>query len=133
MPRPWDVTLVPLVRLVRAPGGSGVTDHMRREVRARSVFNVVAAMSRLSAGTCAAADANHRSEPTKRSVSRRRTYMMGNADASDRASSEYFGMPSAAIGRDDAVDHIAAVHEIPLLLSTLCPVATRDDEAAVDR
>jgi two-component system chemotaxis response regulator CheB len=32
--------------------------------------------------------------------------------ASDRASSEHFAMPQAAIGRDDAVDHVLPVTEI---------------------
>ncbi len=55
----------------------------------------------------------------------------GTVIAADRASSEHFGMPSAAIGRDDAVDHIAPVDEIPLLLSRLCSAALPDGNAVV--
>jgi two-component system chemotaxis response regulator CheB len=44
----------------------------------------------------------------------------GTVLAADRASSEHYGMPSAAIGRDGVVDHVVPVDEIPLLLSTLC-------------
>ena len=39
--------------------------------------------------------------------------------AADRASSEYFGMPEAAIGRDDAVDYILPVTQIADRLETL--------------
>lgn len=46
----------------------------------------------------------------------------GTVIAADKASSAYFGMPEAAIGRDDAVDHVLAVGEIPALLISL----TRD-------
>jgi two-component system chemotaxis response regulator CheB len=55
----------------------------------------------------------------------------GTVIAADRESSEQFGMPSAAIGRDDAVDHIAPVDEIPGLLSTLCSAVSPDDDAVV--
>jgi hypothetical protein len=40
-------------------------------------------------------------------------------------------MPSAAIGRDDAVDHIAPVDDIPLLLSRLCSAALPDGNSVV--
>lgn len=39
--------------------------------------------------------------------------------AADKASSAYFGMAEAAIGRDDAVDHVLPVGEIPALLISL--------------
>jgi two-component system, chemotaxis family, protein-glutamate methylesterase/glutaminase len=42
--------------------------------------------------------------------------------ASDRASSEHFAMPQAAIGRDDAVDHVLPVTQIaPFLCEHLSP------------
>lgn len=39
--------------------------------------------------------------------------------ASDKASSAHFSMPEAAIGRDDAVDHVVPVEEIGALLVAL--------------
>ena len=45
----------------------------------------------------------------------------GTVIAADRASSAQFGMPSAAIGRDDAVTHVLPVEEIPRLLAELVP------------
>jgi two-component system chemotaxis response regulator CheB len=39
--------------------------------------------------------------------------------ASDRASSKHFDMPEAAIGRDDAVDHVVPVDEIGSLLEAI--------------
>jgi two-component system chemotaxis response regulator CheB len=43
----------------------------------------------------------------------------GTVIAADKASSAYFGMAEAAIGRDDAVDHVLPVGEIPALLISL--------------
>jgi two-component system chemotaxis response regulator CheB len=54
----------------------------------------------------------------------------GTVLAADRVSSEHYGMPSAAIGRDDAVDHVVPVDEIPQLLRTLC-AARPDDDAVI--
>jgi two-component system chemotaxis response regulator CheB len=49
----------------------------------------------------------------------------GTVIAADRASSAQFGMPSAAIDRDDAVDHVLPVNEISRLLNDLIrPVGT---------
>jgi two-component system chemotaxis response regulator CheB len=56
----------------------------------------------------------------------------GTVIAADRASSTHFSMPEAAIGRDDAVNHVLPVDEIPGLLTALLRTAgTPDDEAAV--
>lgn len=43
----------------------------------------------------------------------------GTVIAADRASSAVFGMPAAAIGRDDAVDRVLPVDEIPGMLTAL--------------
>lgn len=53
----------------------------------------------------------------------------GTVIAADEASSAYFGMPGAAIGRDDAVDQVLPVDEIPALLISLTG-ATRNPETA---
>jgi two-component system chemotaxis response regulator CheB len=56
----------------------------------------------------------------------------GTVIAADRASSAVFGMAAAALGRDDAVNHVLPVDEIPGLLTTLLRAAgTPDDQAAV--
>jgi len=48
----------------------------------------------------------------------------GTVIATDRASSEHFAMPAAAIGRDDAVDEVLPVDAIPAaLLARLTPAA----------
>jgi two-component system chemotaxis response regulator CheB len=39
--------------------------------------------------------------------------------AADEASSKEFSMPSATIGRDDAVDHVAHVDKIAALLESI--------------
>jgi two-component system chemotaxis response regulator CheB len=49
----------------------------------------------------------------------------GTVIAADRASSAVFGMASAAIGRDDAVDHALPVGEIAGFLAALLPMAPR--------
>jgi two-component system, chemotaxis family, protein-glutamate methylesterase/glutaminase len=43
----------------------------------------------------------------------------GTVLATDAASSEWFAMPSATIGRDHAIDHIIALDELPALLIAL--------------
>jgi two-component system chemotaxis response regulator CheB len=43
----------------------------------------------------------------------------GTVIAADKLTSAHFGMPEAAIGRDDAVDHVLPVGEIPALLISL--------------
>jgi two-component system, chemotaxis family, protein-glutamate methylesterase/glutaminase len=43
----------------------------------------------------------------------------GTVIAADKASSAYFSMPEAAIGRDDAVDYVLPVSEIAALLISL--------------
>jgi two-component system chemotaxis response regulator CheB len=48
----------------------------------------------------------------------------GTVIAADRASSAWFGMPEAAIGRDDAVDYVLPVDEIPELLVSLAKEPT---------
>ena len=45
--------------------------------------------------------------------------------ASDERSSESFGMPAAAIGRDGAVDYVVAVGDIPPLLTALVEAPPR--------
>jgi two-component system, chemotaxis family, protein-glutamate methylesterase/glutaminase len=45
--------------------------------------------------------------------------------AADKASSEYFAMPQAAISHDGAVDHVLPVDEIPALLISLTRPARR--------
>jgi two-component system chemotaxis response regulator CheB len=56
----------------------------------------------------------------------------GTVIAADRASSAVFGMPAAAIGRDDAVHHVLPVDEIPgLLTALLAEAGTPEDRAAV--
>lgn len=47
----------------------------------------------------------------------------GTVIAADRASSAVFGMPAAAIGRDDAVNHVLPVDKIPGLLTALLAAA----------
>jgi two-component system, chemotaxis family, protein-glutamate methylesterase/glutaminase len=49
----------------------------------------------------------------------------GTVIAADKKSSAYFGMPEAAISRDDAVDHVLPVHEIPALLISLTRATPR--------
>lgn len=49
----------------------------------------------------------------------------GTVIAADEESSAYFGMPGAAIGRDDAVDHVLPVGEIPALLISLTEAGER--------
>jgi two-component system chemotaxis response regulator CheB len=44
----------------------------------------------------------------------------GTVIASDERTSEHFAMPSAAIGRDDAVDHVVPLDDIGALLTALC-------------
>ncbi|MHC1557889.1 chemotaxis protein CheB [Actinomycetospora sp. C-140] len=54
----------------------------------------------------------------------------GTVLAADRASSANFGMPEAAIGRDDAVDRVLPVTRIPATLVDLVqPAAVRDGPA----
>ena len=43
----------------------------------------------------------------------------GTVIAADKTSSAYYAMPEAAIGRDDAVNHVLPVDEIPALLISL--------------
>jgi two-component system chemotaxis response regulator CheB len=50
----------------------------------------------------------------------------GTVIAADKASSEWFGMPEAAIGRDDAVDQVLPVGEIPALLISLTRFARQN-------
>jgi two-component system, chemotaxis family, protein-glutamate methylesterase/glutaminase len=45
--------------------------------------------------------------------------------AADKASSAYPAMPEAAMGRDDAVDHVLPVGEIPALLISLTSATDR--------
>jgi two-component system chemotaxis response regulator CheB len=54
----------------------------------------------------------------------------GTAIAADRASSAVFGMPSAAIGRDDAVDHVLPPGEIAGLPTALLSTAPTADNQA---
>ena len=49
----------------------------------------------------------------------------GTVIVSDQASSEYFGMPEAAIDRDDVVNQVLAVGEIPALLVSLTEAGQR--------
>lgn len=49
----------------------------------------------------------------------------GTVIAADKASSAYFGMPEAAISRDDAVRHVVPVGEIAALLISLVPRGAR--------
>ena len=56
----------------------------------------------------------------------------GTVIAADRTSSAVFGMPAAAIGRDDAMHHVLPVDKIPGRLTALVAVAGRpEDQAAV--
>jgi two-component system, chemotaxis family, protein-glutamate methylesterase/glutaminase len=52
----------------------------------------------------------------------------GTVIAADKASSAYFGMPEAAISRDDAVDHVLPVGEIPALLISLTGPRVRSNQ-----
>jgi CheB methylesterase len=53
----------------------------------------------------------------------------GTVIAADEASSRYFGMPEAAMGRDDAVDHVLPVGDIPGLLISLTRATRRRSTA----
>jgi two-component system chemotaxis response regulator CheB len=44
--------------------------------------------------------------------------------ATDEASSSSFAMPEAAIGRDDAVDHVVALDDVAALLASLVGART---------
>lgn len=57
----------------------------------------------------------------------------GTVIAADKASSAYFGMPEAAISRDEAVRHVVPVGEIAALLISLtrsAPPGVNDSKAA---
>jgi two-component system, chemotaxis family, protein-glutamate methylesterase/glutaminase len=47
----------------------------------------------------------------------------GTVIAADKTSSAHFAMPEAAIGRDNAVDHVLPAGEIPGLLVSLTQAA----------
>jgi two-component system, chemotaxis family, protein-glutamate methylesterase/glutaminase len=51
----------------------------------------------------------------------------GTVIAADRQSSAHFDMPAAAIGRDDAVDHVLPVSDIPTMLVSLCRPAADNE------
>jgi two-component system chemotaxis response regulator CheB len=55
----------------------------------------------------------------------------GTVIAADRASSTVFGMAAAAIGCDDAVNHVLPVDEIPRLLADLIPAVGASHTEAV--
>jgi two-component system, chemotaxis family, protein-glutamate methylesterase/glutaminase len=55
----------------------------------------------------------------------------GTVIAADQESSEHFEMPSAAIGRDNAVDHVLPVNDIAGMLVSLCPPAVGPDGRSV--
>jgi two-component system chemotaxis response regulator CheB len=50
----------------------------------------------------------------------------GTVVATDEASSSSFAMPEAAIGRDDAVDHVVALDDVAALLASLVGAPTLD-------
>jgi two-component system chemotaxis response regulator CheB len=54
----------------------------------------------------------------------------GTVILSDRASSEHFSMPGAAIGRDEVVDHVVPLGDIARLLVTLLAEVTPAPSAA---
>jgi two-component system, chemotaxis family, protein-glutamate methylesterase/glutaminase len=50
----------------------------------------------------------------------------GTVVASDEASWSSFGMPRAAIARDDVVDHVVALKDVAALLVSLVGAPTRE-------
>jgi two-component system chemotaxis response regulator CheB len=56
----------------------------------------------------------------------------GTVIAADRASSEFFSMPEAAIGRDEIVDHVAPAGQIAALLAKLLADGEADKAVPVE-